>query len=77
MTRAGDLENVSAELTAARRQAERAHLEAEERVQAAEAGREQALAEVLRPARPPPTPPTGPIRPARKPARPAPSTVRS
>jgi len=45
MTRAGDLESVSAELTAARRQAERAHLEAEERIQAAEAVREQALAE--------------------------------
>jgi colicin import membrane protein len=42
MTSAGDPDSVSAELTAARRQVDRTQLEAAERVQAAEAARDQA-----------------------------------
>jgi len=45
MTVAGDPDSVSAELAAARRQVERARLEADERIHAAEAVRDQALAE--------------------------------
>lgn len=45
MASAGDPESVSAELTAARRQVERARLEADERIGAAEATRDQATAE--------------------------------
>jgi chromosome segregation ATPase len=45
MTVAGDPDSVSAELAAARRQVERARLEADERIQAADAARDQALAE--------------------------------
>jgi colicin import membrane protein len=45
MTSASDPESVSTELTAARRQVERARLEADERIQAIETARDQALAE--------------------------------
>ena len=45
MSAAGDLESVSAELTAARRQVERTRLETDERIQTAEAARDQATAD--------------------------------
>ncbi|MGH3438208.1 MAG: hypothetical protein ACRDRN_17295, partial [Sciscionella sp.] len=45
MSAAGDPESVSAELTAARRQVERTRLEADERIQTAEAARDQAAAD--------------------------------
>ncbi len=45
MTSAGDPESVSAELAAARRQVDRARLEADERVQVAESARGEALTE--------------------------------
>jgi colicin import membrane protein len=47
MTSAGDPESVSAELTTARRQVDRMQLEADERVQAAEAARDQATIDAL------------------------------
>jgi hypothetical protein len=47
MGAAGDPETVSAELSAARRQVERARLEADERCQAAETARDHAVADAM------------------------------